>query len=115
LYEGRTDLFPQRAKALLEQHDLLISPMVVLELEYLREIGRVSVEAPVIVEYLESAIALRVCPLPFHRVVMEALDTEWTRDPFDRLIVAQAAAAQSSLLTKDAVIRANVPELAAWD
>ena len=31
----------------------------------------------------------------------------WTRDPFDRIIVAQAALRRTSLITKDAVIRAD--------
>lgn len=115
LYEARLELFPERAEQLLEEHELLVSPMVVLELQYLHEIERILVEAPVIVEYLESAVGLRVCPLPFHRIVMEALDTRWTRDPFDRLIVAHAAATGSFLLTKDTVIRANAPKLAVWD
>jgi len=33
------------------------------------------------------------------------LDTRWTRDPFDRLIVGLAALAGSALLTKDRTIR----------
>jgi PIN domain nuclease of toxin-antitoxin system len=32
---------------------------------------------------------------------------KWTRDPFDRLITAQAALGESTLLTKDDTIRTN--------
>jgi PIN domain nuclease of toxin-antitoxin system len=40
-------------------------------------------------------------------VVEEALLHRWTRDPFDRLIVAQAAIESVRLLTKDRTIRRN--------
>lgn len=68
--------------------------MVVLELEYPYEMERLKTPAAQILEYLESALDLGICLLPFHRLVMEALDMKWTRDPFDRLIVAQARAGQ---------------------
>jgi PIN domain nuclease of toxin-antitoxin system len=37
--------------------------------------------------------------------VLQALPLSWTRDPFDRLIVAQAAVRDAPLLTKDRAIR----------
>ncbi len=39
--------------------------------------------------------------------VERARAIKWTRDPFDRLIVAQAAVNDESLLTRDKIIRAN--------
>lgn len=47
---------------------------------------------------------LLVCDLPFIDVVRRALALSWTRDPFDRLIVAQAAVRQAPLVTKDRTI-----------
>jgi PIN domain nuclease of toxin-antitoxin system len=41
---------------------------------------------------LAKEIALRVCGLPFLDVVESAAKEKWIRDPFDRLIVAQAIA-----------------------
>ena len=38
---------------------------------------------------------------------------KWTRDPFDRLITAQAALDDSPLLTKDDTIHTYYPE-AVW-
>jgi PIN domain nuclease of toxin-antitoxin system len=114
LYAGDLERFPAKARDLLETNDIMISPMAILELGYLYEIERLSVEAPVIVEYLESAVRLQVCTIPFHRIALEALGLKWTRDPFDRLIVAQAACAKSALLTKDAMLRQNYPQ-ACWD
>ena len=114
LYDGELERLPRLAKELLEEHALRVSPMVVLELRYLYETDRITVDAPAIVEYLESAVGMRVCAIPFNRVVVEGLSIDWTRDPFDRLIIAQARAAQSRLLTKDRTIRSNV-DFAVWD
>jgi PIN domain nuclease of toxin-antitoxin system len=81
--------------------------MVILELEYLYEIKRISSKAAVITESLEASIGLRVCKLSFHRLVMEAIMQTWARDPFDRMIAANAICSKSRLLTKDAVILSN--------
>jgi PIN domain nuclease of toxin-antitoxin system len=58
-----------------------------------------------VVETLATDIGLRVCDLPFRTVVEYALKEKWGRDPFDRLIVANAKAAEALLVTKDAKIR----------
>ena len=50
---------------------------------------------------LQDEIGLRVCDLPFRDIVTHALKESWTRDRFDRLIVANAKAAGASLVTKD--------------
>ena len=81
------------------------SPAAVLEMEYLFEIGRLHRSAEKIVAILESSVGLRVCSMPFRDVAMEALQEKWTRDPFDRLIVANAKAAGAPLVTKDERIR----------
>jgi len=50
-------------------------------------------------------LGVEVCDLPFPEVVRCALAQSWTRDPFDRVIVAQAAVRSARLLTKDQTIR----------
>lgn len=105
LYAGRVDLLSARAARLIDSEDLAISPMVVLELEYLREIGRLSVAANTIVQGLVAQIGLGVCELAFPAVIESALDQTWTRDPFDRVIVGQASLAASPLVTKDEIVR----------
>jgi PIN domain nuclease of toxin-antitoxin system len=105
LYAGRVDLLSGRARQLLESEDLLISPMVALELEYLHEIGRLTERSGTVLHSLQVQIGLRMCTLPFASVVEAARRQAWTRDPFDRVIVGHAAAAQSVLVTKDASTR----------
>jgi PIN domain nuclease of toxin-antitoxin system len=113
MYAGRTDLFPDKVQALLEEHDLLVSPAVILELEYLYEIRRTVEPAKTVLASLQREVGLSVCDLPFQAVVESALAQSWTRDPFDRLIVSQAALRGMRLVTKDRHIRESFPE-AVW-
>jgi PIN domain nuclease of toxin-antitoxin system len=110
LYAGRIELLPQPVRALLEEQELLISPAVELELQYLFEIRRAADPARQVVETLEREIGLKVCNLPFPRVVEVALAQSWTRDPFDRLIVSQASLAEAALVSKDRLIRDHYPK-----
>jgi len=93
------------ARQAIEECDLMVSPAVALELELLHEIGRLHMSASSIVTVLATEIGLRVCDLPFRTVVEYALKENWGRDPFDRLIVANAKAAEAPLVSKDARIR----------
>jgi hypothetical protein len=45
LYDRKLDLLSKHAKAIIEEDDIVISPTVVLELEYLYEIKRISIDA----------------------------------------------------------------------
>lgn len=59
-------------------------------------------------------MAVEVCTLPFTAVTEAALEESWTREPFDRLIVAQAKAnGYAALITADRLIRANYSQ-ALW-
>jgi PIN domain nuclease of toxin-antitoxin system len=77
----------------------------VLELQYLYETKRVSDAADQVVEDLRHRLSVRVCDLPFPDVARRAVTLSWTRDPFDRLIVAQAAIRAARLVTKDRTLR----------
>ena len=105
LYAGAVELLSRRARALIEAEELRISPLVTLELEYLREVGRIEGHGRTIVHALTAQLGVQVCELPLPEIVDSALDQDWTRDPFDRLIVGHAALAASVLITKDAGIR----------
>lgn len=91
-------------RAILDSTDLRISPMVRLELQYLKEVGRTGATAAAVLDELAAVLGLRVCDAPFPAVVAGAESASWTRDPFDRLIVAQAALHDAPLVTKDARI-----------
>jgi len=51
--------------------------------------------------------------MSFHAIVNGALGLSWTRDPFDRIIVANSALNNNLLITKDRTILENY-ENAVW-
>ena len=63
---------------------------------------------------LSDEIGLTVCDLAFALVAARARDERWTRDPFDRLIVAQAQVRGAPLLTRDDHIHRHYAR-AIWD
>lgn len=105
LYEARIDLLSEPARAAIERGRLAVSPIVDLELQYLHEIGRIGKGPVTVLSALSAEIGLALDPQPLEKVVGRARDLHWTRDPFDRLIVAAALLAGGRLVTKDALIR----------
>ena len=104
------DRFSRRAQHAMEvQDDIRISPIVILEIEFLHEIGRFQVPAERLVDQLSVDIGLRVCDADFGDVVRKAVEERWTRDPFDRLIVAHARLQDAVLITLDTQIHKHYP------
>lgn len=114
LYAGETTLFSKKALNSLQNNHLLISPVVELELQYLLETKRILIPPDEVIRTLAIEIALSKCTHHFHSVITKSLEMSWTRDPFDRIITAQAAINHSHLLTKDATILSNYKE-AFWN
>jgi PIN domain nuclease of toxin-antitoxin system len=111
---GELDRLTVLATSHIQSTDLLLSPTVVLEMEYLYEIGRFTLRAKDIVRKLEYEVGTRVCSFGFAEIIEVSLGEKWTRDPFDRLIVAHAKAnGLSSLISADQKIRQNYPR-AVW-
>ncbi|MCL4234071.1 MAG: PIN domain-containing protein [Deltaproteobacteria bacterium] len=97
----------------LDRSDLVLSPMALVELQFLYEIGRAKVPATEVVADLVERVGLRVSDAPFAKVALSAVDQSWTRDPFDRLIVANAAVERKRLVTSDETVLAHYPR-AIW-
>ncbi|MBI4741053.1 MAG: PIN domain-containing protein [Betaproteobacteria bacterium] len=107
--DGAARLTARGTAAIDGANRLLISPIVELELAYLHEIGRITCPSATILDTLRRDLDLESCKLPFASVVGAALQQSWTRDPFDRLIVAQAAHGSARLLTADRSILKHYP------
>jgi len=105
LHDGLLEQLSSAAREVIAGARLLLSPMVELELAYLRESGRLALDARRIIAGLEAALGMSRGAVPFADVVAAALKLTWTRDPFDRLIVGEAIAANAVLLTRDSLIR----------
>ena len=113
LYAGNVENLSEQAKKLINDHEIFISQVVRLELQYLFEIHRVTDQANEIVFDLSDRIGLKMCGKSFNTIVSSALNYSWTRDPFDRIIVANAAVNRNILVTKDRNILENY-EKAMW-
>lgn len=92
LAQGDLRRIRPHTRKILDNATLLISPIVLMELEFLYEIARNKLSARDLLKKIGPEIDLRVCDLPFPSIVDAALDEKWTRDPFDRIIVAHAKA-----------------------
>lgn len=109
LFAGDLKLLSPKGRERLAKDDLWISPMVGLELQFLYEIGRTTRPASEVLRFLQKRLAVAVCHVPFSQVAAAACLLEWTRDPFDRLIVAHAKLHDAPLLTKDRSILEHYP------
>ena len=81
--------------------------MIRLELQYLYEIRRLGSSPNQIIEYLANQANLRICQKDFSLIIQQAMQITWTRDVFDRLIVANAMVNENILLSKDHKILEN--------
>lgn len=109
LYQGKTAGLSRQAMLDIDREPLAISPIVLLELELLHEIGRLRLGAGAIASYLAGELAIAVAGERYAEVVARALPLGFTRDPFDRLIVAHAAFLKAPLLTLDTHLQQHYP------
>lgn len=107
LYEKRLDLLSEKAKQFIEKNDLFISPVVKLEIEYLFEIEKIKDNSETICSFLEKNIDLKIENSNFSEIIKISLNEKWTRDPFDRIIVAHSKLKDYTLISKDKKINKN--------
>ena len=108
LCEGTAEKLTPEASQAIESSKVEISPIVLVELEYLFEIKRIVKPPMALLDQLQTLIGLRISDHPFPAVAKAAIFETWTRDPFDRMIVAQARSdGYSGLVTADQKIQEN--------
>ena len=99
--------FSNHAHRLLNFSPIVISPIVVLELELLKEVGRLKASVDHTLELLRQ-LGVTVLEDSFPQACYASRALAWTRDPFDRLIVGHAIAdEQAILISIDEAIQAN--------
>lgn len=114
LAQGSLERITLKAQSSLQNARLLISPMVILELEYLFECKRTIVPASDIELKLRHELHVEICKSDFPSIMNTAVHEKWTRDPFDRIIVAHAKSnGFATLISADEEIRAHYPR-ALW-
>jgi len=80
----------------------------------MHEIGRARDSVPMMLAALRQSIGLEIADVSLAELAHTALGLTWTRDPFDRMIAAQAIVSDVPLVTADRTILANL-SLATWD
>ena len=73
LFGGLLDRLSRAASRAIEANDLLISPIVLLELEYLHKRKRISRQPVDVPPYLSSAFGVGICRYPFPAVTLDDL------------------------------------------
>jgi len=114
LHAGNAARLTGRAAEQIDGTDLLVSAMVMLELQMLYEKGAIRYTASQILSDLSQQVGLSVCQFPMAVVMSSALRVKWTREPGDRIIVANAIANNDApLVTSDRRIHEEYPN-AIW-
>ena len=90
-----------------------MDPLVLVEIEILAERGKVDVDVDQLLRRLKADFDFRFSAASMEQVMTEARRFAWTRDPFDRLIVANAMADGAKLITADEHIGAHFKD-AVW-
>ena len=105
LFSGNEEEFSLTAKKAIEEHELFISPMSLLEIDYLYEIGKIEKNSPHIFSDLNQRLGIEIADDFFYKITRQATKIHWTRDPFDRVIVSHSALHDLPLITRDKHIR----------
>jgi PIN domain nuclease of toxin-antitoxin system len=108
LAQGDLDRITQTALGVIRNSELLVSPMVSLELTYLNEVKRTTLTSQDVLLKLKAELGVEVCDGSFSSLIAIAVNETWTRDPFDRIIVSHAKAnGLAPLISSDEKIRRN--------
>lgn len=89
-----------------------VSPVSLLEIQYLAEIGRVEIQNPRFTDALLEDPRFMIDEIPLVPLMRRAIELTWTRDPFDRLISAHSSIRRLPLCTTDRNVRENHPLIA---
>jgi PIN domain nuclease of toxin-antitoxin system len=89
-----------------------ISPVSLLEIQYLSEIGRIEIQNPQFTDTLAEDPRFVIDEIPLVPLMRRAIELTWTRDPFDRLIAAHSSVRRVPLCTTDRNLRENHPLIA---
>lgn len=92
---------PRAAALFASGRSLRISPVSLLEMRFLVEVGRLDLVPGRSVDEVVEDPRWQLDSPSSARLFTAALDVEWTRDPFDRLLVAHARYRRWRLATGD--------------
>jgi PIN domain nuclease of toxin-antitoxin system len=85
----------------------VISPVTLLEIQFLAEVGRLRVDQPGFTQAVAADPRFFIDEVPLLALVKKALPLSWTPDPFDRLLPAHSDARRVPLCSLDRRIQAG--------
>ena len=84
-----------------------ISPVSLLEIQFLHEIGRLKVDRVALAQALAVDPRFIIDDISLSVLIDSAVAVDWTRDPFDRLLVAHSLARRLEFCSADRMIRTH--------
>lgn len=100
----------RRARALTRYASLHLSPASLLEMQVLIEAGRIRLAASRTLDAFRDDDRFRLDEPPAGKWFSAACELAWTRDPFDRLLVAHARVRRWRLATADEFLLQHLPD-----
>lgn len=88
----------------------IVPTMALLEVQYLVEINRVKLDLSATLDALRSTPQFEIAGFD-EMSLIHAMSLTTTRDPFDRIILAQALSTSTFILTKDSWMKRTAPHL----
>lgn len=88
-----------------EQAPLGVSPVSLLEIQFLHEVGRIQARNPELTRAVAADPRFVLDEPPLLSLVERSLPLTWTRDPFDRLLCAHSELRRVPLCSLDRTIR----------
>ena len=110
LHANELKKISSEAQQQLEEQDILLPEIARLELQYLYEIKRIAFTPERIIADLYADIGMICSNTPVNHLIKSAIGVDWTRDVFDRLIVADALHRNCPLVTRDLKIIEHLPQ-----
>ena len=98
-----------RSRPLERFQRLYLSPVSVLEVQFLLEAGRLRLAAGGSADELADDARWRLDEPPAAKLFSRACELGWTRDPFDRLLAAHALVRGWKLATADGTLLEHLP------
>jgi PIN domain nuclease of toxin-antitoxin system len=92
-----------------------ISPVSLLEIQLLAEVGRRHIDNPRFTQEVMADLRFQLDDVSVAALLLRSLELSWTRDPFDRLIASHSLLRRVPLCSVDSVMLKHhkhiVPEL----
>jgi PIN domain nuclease of toxin-antitoxin system len=105
LYEENAKAFSSRGREMLEASHIIIPSFVWLELVMMEQKGRLGHSLASLQSFIAKTLTIRALKADISKICRAAHPLTWTRDPFDRMIVAECIFHNIPLVTKDRLIR----------